>query len=76
MKKELCRRMKYYRARITCGSLKKKKQIEKTIWVRSSDTEAINGLLNVIRKIPFGRLLYARLIERDEYIAGVSNPNG
>jgi hypothetical protein len=64
--------MKYYRARVTCGSLKKKKQFEKTIWVRASDKDAINGLLNVIRKIPFGRLLYAREIQRDEYIAGVS----
>lgn len=64
--------MKYYKARITCGSLKKKKQIEKTIWVKASDTEAINGLLNVIRKISFARLQYAKLIDREEYIAGVS----
>jgi|WetSurSiteA1Bulk_404760.scaffolds.fasta_scaffold256136_1 hypothetical protein len=68
--------MKYYKARITCGSLKKKKQIEKTIWVRTSDKESIGGLLTVIRKIPFGRLLYAKAIERDEYIAGVSGKSG
>jgi hypothetical protein len=68
--------MKYYRARITCGSLKKKKQYEKTIWVKTSDEEAINGLFIVIRKIPFGRMINAKLIERDEFIAGVSHKSG
>jgi len=64
--------MKYYKARIVCGSLKKKKQYEKTLWIRTTDEKAIGGLFNVIRKQSFGRLLYARAIERDEYIAGVS----
>lgn len=76
MERNSAESMKYYKARITCGSLKKKKQFEKTIWVRASDTDAINGLLNVIKKIPFGRMINAKLIEREEYIAGVSGKSG
>jgi hypothetical protein len=64
--------MKYYRARIVCGSKFKKKQYEKTIWVRASDEDGICQVLTVIKKIPFGRLIYTKAIEREDYIKGVS----
>jgi hypothetical protein len=67
--------MKYYRARIKFGqygSKFKKKQYEKTIWVRASDEEAMCQVLTVIKKIPFGRLISAKAIDRDDYLRGVS----
>ena len=64
--------MKYYKARITYGSLKKKKILEKIIWVKTEDHLAVNGVFAVIRKIPFGRWLYIKAIDRDTFIAGVS----
>lgn len=64
--------MRYYRAHIVCGSKFKKKQYERTIFVRTSDDEAMSGVLTVIRKIPFGRLISARLIDRTDYLTGVS----
>jgi len=69
--------MRYYRAYIKYNSNKKKKQLERVLFVQTADTKApINALLDVIRKIPFGRLIHARQITREEYIAGVSKSNG
>jgi len=69
--------MRYYRAFIKYNSNKKKKQLERAIFVQTADTKApINTVLDVIRKIPYGRLLHTREISREEYIAGVSRSHG
>jgi len=67
--------MKFYRARIKYGlygSKFKKKQYEKTIFVRATDEEGILQVLNVVKKISFGRLIYATTIDREAYLRGVS----
>ena len=68
--------MKFYRARVIYGSKFKKKQHEKTIFVKASDEEAICQVLTVIKKIPFGRLIYAKAIDREAYLKGVSRSHG
>lgn len=69
--------MMYYRAHITYGSKFKKKQRERVLFVQSADPVApANRVLEVIRKIPFGRMISVRQIDRDEYIKGVSRSRG
>ena len=56
-----------------CGDPKKNEDFEDVIYVQtpSKDTP-MSDVLAVIRKKSFGRLIMARLIDRKEYIAGVS----
>jgi len=69
--------MKYYRAHITCGSKLKKKQSERIIFVQSKDKVApASHVLDIIRKIPFGRMISVRELSREEYIDGVSHVIG
>jgi hypothetical protein len=69
--------MKYYRAHLICGSKFKKKQSERIIFVQSKDKLApISYVLDIIRKIPFGRMISVREVDREEYIRGVSRVSG
>lgn len=66
---------KYYRAHIIYGSKFKKKQRERILFVQVPDVEApISNVLTIIRKIPFGKMISVRQIEREEYIKGVAGP--
>jgi hypothetical protein len=64
--------MKFYRARIICGSKFKKKQHEETIWVKASDEEGICKVFTVVKKKSFGKLIYATAIDQEAFIKGVS----
>lgn len=69
--------MMYYRAHVIYGSKFKKKQRERVLFVQTADTVApANKVLDVIRKIPFGRMISVIKIDRDEYIKGVSRSRG
>lgn len=61
----------YYRIHLIQGKFKKK-QFYRTIFVQIKDSIAIDGVYIVIRKIPFARLIYAKRIDRETYIKGVS----
>jgi hypothetical protein len=62
---------KYYKVHLSRGSKLKNKRFEDTIYIQASDTDGINKVLDVVRKISFGRLISALSINRKQYEEGV-----
>ena len=68
--------MQYYRAYITCGNSRLKRDHNRTIFVQTASKTPASDVLSIIRKIPFGRMITVQKIEREAYITGVSRTRG
>jgi len=69
--------MKYYRAYCWCGDWSKNRQYNRTIYVQTSNQKTpASDVLDVIRKLPWGRLITAQQIDREQYLKGVSKSRG
>jgi hypothetical protein len=61
----------YYRVLIEVGKKKYEKH-DRIVYIRTSTNKPIDEVLLVVRKIKAAKLLIAKKIDREAYIAGVS----
>lgn len=69
--------MKFYKVHLKRGTGRiKSKQYEDTIYVKCSERDGVTGIYSIIRKIPFGSLISAKLITQIDYQRGVDLKSG